>query len=189
MPDNKPAKADDLESVRIIVDALHSFKPDEQERILRWAREKVGLQAAPETPRLTASSPPRNPTEVARQGPQAPSIREFVAQKNPRSDNQFAAVVAYYYRFEAPEEQRKETITSDDLQDACRQAGRQRLKLSNKTLNNAHGNGLLDRAGDRGAFRINSVGENLVAMTLPGAARRRSYCADYSAASGGEAEP
>jgi hypothetical protein len=44
------------------------------------------------------------------------------------------------------------------------------LPYPNKTLNNAHGHGLLDRAGDRGAFRINSVGENLVAMTLPGGA-------------------
>ena len=37
------------------------------------------------------------------------------------------------------------------------------------TLNNAKNQGYLDSA-ERGAFQINSVGENLVAMTLPGGA-------------------
>jgi len=34
-------------------------------------------------------------------------------------------------------------------------------------LNNAQKLGLLDRGSDKGTFAINSVGENLVAMTLP----------------------
>jgi hypothetical protein len=37
----------------------------------------------------------------------------------------------------------------------------------NKTLNNAKGLGYLD-SPERGQFTINTVGENLVAMTLPG---------------------
>jgi len=171
MADSKPAKADDLESVRKIVAALQPFKLEEQERILRWAREKVGLEHPSDTQggvRTARPTPHPGMAEPPVPVPQVRSIRDFVAEKNPKSDNQFAAVVAYYYRFEAPEERRKESITSDDLQEACRQAGRPRLPYPNKTLNNAHGNGLLDRAGDRGAFRINSVGENLVAMTLPG---------------------
>ena len=34
-------------------------------------------------------------------------------------------------------------------------------------LNNAHTLGLLDRGAEKGTYSINSVGENLVAMTLP----------------------
>ncbi len=37
------AKQDDLEAVRAIVAALNSFDAKDQERILRWAREKLGL--------------------------------------------------------------------------------------------------------------------------------------------------
>jgi hypothetical protein len=80
---------------------------------------------------------------------------------------QFAATVAYYFAFEAPTEERKESITADDLQDACRQVGRHRLSSPIKTLLNAHASGLLDKAGERGAYKINTVGENLVAVTLP----------------------
>jgi hypothetical protein len=169
----KKSKDDDLDAVRTIVEALKPFKPDEQERIVRWAREKLGLASvAPSssdtTPTGPASTPSPRPQPPSPGAPQpTKNIRDFVAAKNPSSDNQFAAVAAYYYRFEAPEQERKDAITSDDLQEACRQAGRPRLAKPIKTLHNAHGMGLLDKA-ERGAFSINSVGENLVAMTLPG---------------------
>ena len=78
----------------------------------------------------------------------------------------FAAVVAYYHRFHAPEGERKTTINAEDLQDACRKADRERLTRQGQTLINAYHAGLLDRSG-RGEFGINSVGENLVAMALP----------------------
>src|SRR6185369_10584110 len=35
------------EAVRTVVATLESFKPEDQERIIRWAREKLGLSAAP----------------------------------------------------------------------------------------------------------------------------------------------
>jgi hypothetical protein len=163
-------KPDDLEAVRTIVTTLAPFDAKEQERILRWVREKIGL-AAEVPPAVAAYAPLPVADQRSTTGGQltALTIRDFVAQKSPRSDNQFAATVAYYYRFEAPQAQRKEFITADDLQEACRQAGRDRLPKPLSTLNNAHSVGLLDR-GERGQFTINAVGENLVAMTLPAGA-------------------
>lgn len=165
---------DDLEAVRILVETLQNFDGKDQERIIRWAREKIGL--APSMPQQSATTPPVEAANLeAQSGPTVVSskgggqdIKSFVNEKNPVSDNQFAAVVAYYYQFEAPQEEKKEAINSEDLQDACRKASRTRLASPLNTLNNAHKGGLLDRAGERGAFKINSVGENLVAMTLPG---------------------
>ena len=98
----------------------------------------------------------------------AQDIRSFFAAKNPRSDIQFAATVAYYYQFEAPPAERKTCINKDDLQEATRKTGRERLALPAQTLRNAHAQGLLDRGDETGTFCINTVGENLVAMTLPG---------------------
>jgi hypothetical protein len=34
---------DDLEAVRVVVETLQGFKEDEQQRIFRWAAEKLGL--------------------------------------------------------------------------------------------------------------------------------------------------
>lgn len=159
---------DDLEAVRKVVEAVQDFKPDEQQRILRWAIEKLGISVAtapthtmpPHTPGTPHSAPP-----LGSGG--ATDIKTFMAEKRPRNDVQYAAAVAYYYRFEAPEAEKKDAINKDDLQESTRKAGRERFTNPLQTLNNAHTLGLLDRAGEKGTFVINSVGENLVAMTLP----------------------
>jgi hypothetical protein len=171
-------KPDDLEAVRIIVDTLSAFDVTEQERILRWSREKLGLPTEAGNTSLNTLTPLRPPappdgTLASPSHRTAADIKSFIAEKVPSSDNQFAAAVAYYYRFEAPEAARKETITADDLQEACRLAGRSRIQKPAQTLINAHNGGLLDKAGDRGAYSISTVGENLVAMALPSATGKK----------------
>lgn len=95
------------------------------------------------------------------------SIRDFVNSKAPAKDMHFAATVAYYYQFEAPDEEKKALISSADLQEACRLVGRKRLVNPNQTLRNAHNAGLMDKGSAPGRYRVSTVGENLVAMTLP----------------------
>jgi hypothetical protein len=160
MPDPK----DDLAAVRTIAQALEGFDSKEQERIIRWVREKVGL--TPDTSLPTGASVTVSPAANA---PSATKdLKTFVAEKKPKSDNQFAATVAYFYRFVAPPEHRKDEITSNDLQEACRLVGRERLSVPGQTLRNAHQVGLLNKGNETGSFTINSVGENLVDVTLPG---------------------
>ena len=162
---------DDLDAVRTLVETLESFDSEDQKRIIRWAQEKLGICTI-STPMQTGPSitgtqiPQQEITHEIKSG-QPKNIKTFIDAKNPKSENQFAATVAYYYRFEAPEIERKDSITSEDLLEACRKANRTRIKNPGQTLRNAHGVGLLDKF-DRGSFTINSVGENLVAMTLPG---------------------
>lgn len=170
---------DDLEAVRLVTTALNGFSPEEQERILRWAREKIGLAPAARTlpdirtPQLPSPGVPPRPAEPAAQ-PQVlasgKDLKTFVTGKNPKNDVQFAATVAYFYRFESLPEQRKSEIDAAILQDASRLAGRERFKNPRVTLNNAKNLGLLDGGSEAGKFAINTVGENLVAMTLPGQA-------------------
>lgn len=162
------AQKDDLEAVKLVVQALEGFDPVDQERIIRWASEKIGLKATPAA--VTASPTPTVPTSA---NSHAQDIKSFMASKNPRSDNQFATAVAYYYKFEAPTSERKDTITAEDLQEACRQTGRKRLKSPGQTLINALHSGLLNKGGQRGTYLINTVGENLVAMALPGSQNKQ----------------
>lgn len=163
---NKP---DDLEAVRSIVATLEPFSDEEKERIIRWSREKLNLTLQVAT---AAEPTPHVATQVKHtESPQHASktqqdIKTFIDEKNPSSDMQFAATVAYYYAFEASESNKKDTISGDDLQEACRLAKRTRLTNPSQTLRNAAFNGLLDKVAD-GAYAINAVGENLVAMTLP----------------------
>jgi hypothetical protein len=169
------APKDDLDAVRTVVEAIKDFKSDEQQRIFRWVAEKLGLpqpfgpsvHTPPAAPAAAGATPPVAPHHQ----PPAPAgidIKSFIANKKPRSDVQFAAAVAYYYRFEAPQAERKDAINKDDLQEAARKANRDRFANPLKTLQNAHQLGMLDKGSEKATFTINSVGENLVAMTLPG---------------------
>src|SRR5581483_5086786 len=142
---------DDLAAVRTIAEALTGFDPKEQERILRWVREKVGLTVAPPD----TSLPTGSPLVVSMTGHGAPTssatdLKSFFLDKKPKNDVQFAATVAYYYRFVAPTEHRKDEITANDLQEACRLVGRERFSVPGQTLRNAHNLGLLNKGGEAG---------------------------------------
>jgi hypothetical protein len=174
MAAKEKAAVDEYEVLRSIVQALEGLPAQDQERVLRWTREKLGLSSvgsAPAPSRLAAGenkplSGPMPATGAAAGAVQ--DIRTFIERKRPVSDVHFAASVAYYYQFEAPENVKRDSITAEDLQDACRTAGRDRLHKPAQTLVNAYNQGFLEKAGDRGSYRVSTVGENLVAIALPG---------------------
>lgn len=161
--------ADDFEAVRLVIEALEPFDTKERERIIRWAAEKLGMHGAPAFTSSQSGFPPPAPASAQATAGAASQrdIKSFVLQKNPRSDNQMAAVVAYYHHFEAPPQERKDWISKEDLIDACRKSDRKRPQRPEQVLVNTYHAGLLDRAGSPGQYRLNSVGENLVAMVLP----------------------
>jgi hypothetical protein len=167
----------DFDAAKSIYEELRALDKERQNRILRWVAESLGLSPSvgqQDSPTVFPASGTQQKQEYARPAvsPNSPSdrvpdIKTFVHTKNPSSDIQFATVVAYYYRFEVKEVDRKDSINSEILQDASRTAGWRRFGKPLATLNNAKKQGYLDSA-ERGSFKINNVGENLVAMTLPG---------------------
>jgi hypothetical protein len=174
---NRMTSGNDFEIGKAVADKLKGIEKERQQRILRWVAESLGLdfgvapaaeRRAGETAGITAlaTTQQANAHLLQRQHERV-DIKSFVDSKKPKSDVQFAAVVGYYYRFEAPAETRTDSIDAEVLRDAARLAGRRRPPKPLATLNNAKTLGYLD-SSERGKFRINSVGENLVAMTLPG---------------------
>jgi len=163
---------DDFDIAKAIASQVKDLSAERKERIFRWVAESIGLAslasrpapAAPAHPAAPFSPPPENPPSGKGGGR---DIKTFIASKEPKGDTQFAAAVAYYYRFEAPTGQQRETINAEVLQESTRLAGRSRFSNPLSTLNNAKRSGYLD-SGSPGEFAINNVGENLVAMTLPG---------------------
>ena len=147
---------DEFDAVREVVKALEKFGPEDQQRILRWAAEKLGINAlSPQTPsvwsRDNLTAQVAEPSSHLSSG--ATNIKSFVELKKPKNDRQFATVVAYYYRFEAPTGEQKEAITKDDLVDVCRKANHDRPPVPNQTLLNAVNAGLLDKVG-KGLFSV-----------------------------------
>lgn len=159
-----------LDAAQKIVIELKGLTSEQQSLALKFVAETLGL------PLLHAASAPpisqMHPPALA--APLPPSsadhstdIRAFTALKAPKSDRQFAAVVAYFYQFEAKPNDRRETIDAETMKEAARLAGRPQVARWAMTLTNAKNAGYLDAAGS-GKFKLSSVGENLVAITLPG---------------------
>ncbi|MDR4495928.1 MAG: hypothetical protein R3B74_16235 [Nitrospirales bacterium] len=164
-------KTTHFDAAKVIVETLQELDKTAQALAMRFAAETLGLQSA-SIPQSSRPSPMPTPASSLLPGSaggttHSMDIKQFTATKAPKSDQQFAAVVAYFYCFEAPEAQRKETIDADSLLEAARLAGRKRPRNARHTLNNAKNAGYLDVV-TTGKYRINSVGENLVAMALPG---------------------
>jgi hypothetical protein len=170
---SKPS--DVFDAARQVAEILEPFENTDRERIVRWAREQVGMVAPlAEAPRIAVATAVALPPATASPSDQPKDIRSFIAAKNPKNDTQLAAVVAYYNRFVSPD--RKDTLTKQDLVDACRLAVRRQPKSVAQTLVNAYAAGVFDKV-DRGHYTLNSVGENLVAISLP----ERDGSAEFSA--------
>ena len=159
-----------LEAAQKIVADLEGLTNEQRFLAVKFAMETLGVQlpaaAGPVAPPQGHSAPAILHANTVTPAQRA-DIKSFTTAKAPKSDQQFAAVVAYYYQFEAPEGIRKSSIDAVTMKEAARQAGRKQVNDWNMTLNNALRSGYLDKA-DRGTFTLNSVGENLVAITLPG---------------------
>lgn len=163
-------KTTHFDAAKVIVETLQGLDKTSQVLAMRFAAETLGLQSASITQTTAPSVTPISTSALppgSEKTTHLTDIKLFTATKAPKSDLQFAAVVAYFYRFEAPEAQRKDTIDADSLLEAARLAGRKRPGNPRFTLNNAKNAGYLDVV-TTGKYRINSVGENLVAMALPG---------------------
>lgn len=162
-----------LDAAQKIVAELTGMKREHQSLAIRFAVETLGLDASglstPHPPRSAVQ--PHEPVAQRAQGQDnavhSTNIRSFTEMKDPKSDRQFTAVVAYFYQFEAKPDERRDTIDSDVMKEAARLANWPQVARWSMTLTNAKNAGYLDAAGN-GQFKLSSVGENLVAITLPG---------------------
>lgn len=168
---------DDLDAVREIADTLKDFDSADRKRIIRWVMEKLGDTTSNIklgiTPHIVQESTVANKSPL-QETSNPVDIKMFIEDKAPKSANQLAAVIAYYYAFEAPKGKRKDSIGSADLLEAIRQSRRRRPGRPLQALINAKNVGLLDPSGEKGKFKVSSVGENLVAMVLPNQSSKKS---------------
>jgi hypothetical protein len=93
-------------------------------------------------------------------------IRTLKETKQPNTVNEMACLVAYYIEYLAPAAERMAQITSADVDKYFKQAGYPLPSAIKQVLQNAKVAGYFDSAGG-GGFKLNPVGYNLVAHTLP----------------------
>lgn len=93
-------------------------------------------------------------------------IRSLKAEKDPESAIEMACVVAFYLLHNAPPSERKESVTIGDMNKYFIQANYPLPKQIKDLLVHAKKSGYFDSLG-QGEYRLNAVGHNLVAHSLP----------------------
>lgn len=168
---------DDVKAISALIAALKPLDPESRVRVLEFVLKKLGISLS--TQHAPSSQNPSHDNDAPAR-PAAPSrkptlsdfhdIRSFAAEKNPKTVNERVAVVGYYLGHLAPEAERRDYIVADDIRTYFIQAGFELPTAAPQmTLVNAKNAGYLN-VSERGQYKLNAVGHNLVAHKLPSGA-------------------
>lgn len=99
-------------------------------------------------------------------------IKTLKNEKQPGTAIEMACIVGYYLQNVAQGDERKAAIKGEDVDKYFRQAGYPLPKAKGQLLVDAKSSGYFDSAGV-GAYKLNAVGYNLVAHSLPRGAKAK----------------
>lgn len=164
--------AEELMAIKAVADALSPLSAASRRHVIAYVTEALGVPAMVEVgltqpvasePRLAAAAPDMDATGAT----ELPiDIRSLKEQKEPRSANEMAALVAYYVSELLPPDEQRTVITAADIEKYFKQASYRLPGRVAQTLPDAARAGYFD-AVDRGQYRLNPVGYNLVAHGMP----------------------
>lgn len=156
----------ELKAINAMVAALSPLKEEQRLRAIEYVLRRFnavtlqGPQVAPTSSGLYV--PPPTPSAPYSSGaPPMADIRTLREQKDPKSANEMATLVAYYLSEQAPLADRKGEISTADVERYFKIAGFKLPADARFTLANARNAGYLDSAGS-GQYKLNPVGYNLV---------------------------
>jgi hypothetical protein len=155
-----------------IVEALQSIDETSRPTVLATVCAHLGIPAAaavamkPSMPATVATSLQALPQHTTQAVPAPVDIRTLKSQKQPSTAQQMACLVAYYLQDIAPENERKATISADDLDKYFKQAGYKLPKKMDQVLPDSKKTGYFESVA-RGDYRLTAVGYNLVVHNLP----------------------
>lgn len=162
----------EIEAIKSVLSALEPLQPDVRKNVLEYVLKRLNISVSKSSSGSAQEIPeddleiPATPAVATGRSRGATHIKALKEQKNPKSANEMAALVAYYLSEVAPAAERKDTITSNDIKTYFKIADFPLPKVLRMTLGNAKSAGYLDSTGDN-EYKLNPVGYNLVVHNLP----------------------
>jgi hypothetical protein len=161
---------DGVEAITTVMGALKPLDAKTRLNVLDYVTKQLGIEIERSAASPVSPLQPLPPAPVSGMAPQTPDtdIRTFAAAKQPQTLNEKVAVVAYFLAHLSPAAERRDYITPDDIKPYFIQANFEfPTGPMSMALTNAKNAGYLN-ALERGQYKLNSVGHNLVAHKLPG---------------------
>jgi hypothetical protein len=152
----------ELVAIGSIIDLLLPLDQEQRGRVLEYVLKRLDM--------ATVRAPSSVPQEVVSSSVTSPGsvvdIRTLTVEKQPRSAIEMAAVIGYYISELAPASERSDTINADTIRRYFKMAGFPMPSALRNVLPTAASAGYFESV-DRGAYRLNPVGYNLVVHKLP----------------------
>jgi hypothetical protein len=153
------------EALDAVIEALEGLNDQDRAIAMRAAYEHFGI-TAPFTAEGLVTSTQLDATSIPQLQKQVIDIRTLKEMKNPSSAIEMACVVAYYLENHAPPQEQRMEIKTKDIETYFVQADFPPPKVPKQVLVDAKAAGYFYSAG-RGSYKLNPVGHNLVAHSLP----------------------
>jgi len=174
----KNEQDEELAAIQLIIQAMTPLDAEAKNRVLGYVLQRLNLALPSKAGRPLTPSPAADQDQAATSEQlvsmqQITDIRSFKEQKNPHSANEMTALVAFYLAELAPAAERKEEISAIEIEKYFKQGGYPLPAVTRMALSNAKNAGYLDAGSDRGLYKLNPVGHNLIAHNLPSAETER----------------
>ncbi len=164
----------EIEAIGILLKALLPLDSKARQAVLDYVMRRLEILPTGQGGVMLPDSsllPPGEKLSTLRDQTEQVHIKDLVSDKKPKSAIEMAALVAYYLSHKAPQNERKQTISTKDIETYFKIGD---FRLPNKpkfTLVNTKIAGYLDAVGD-GEYKLNPVGYNLVVHSMPRTSER-----------------
>ena len=161
----------EIEAIKAVLSALQPLDGGARASVLDYVVKRLAIEvAAGASPAAGVADNAQGFAPLSGQpeppGAGAVHIETLKKEKSPRSANEMAALVAYYFSHVAPPDKRKKTVNTQDIETYFKIASFPLPQQLRVTLPNAKAAGYFDLAGE-GEYKLNAVGHNLVAHSMP----------------------
>ncbi|SRR5712691_5366365 len=156
-------KDKELAAIGSVIALLLPLDEGQRSRVLEYVLKRLDM-ATVRAPAGAAQEMPSSATAPSTRS--VVDIRTLTAEKQPRSANEMAALIGYYVSELAPEGERSDTVNAETIRRYFKMAAFPIPSAVRNVLPNATAAGYFENV-NRGEYRLNPVGYNLVVHRLP----------------------
>jgi len=158
----------EVEAIRTVSSALQPLDDLGKQRVIDYVLKRFGLMASQLMPPIQVPSIPKSAQDFLAETSlsEITHIRQLKELKKPKTAIEMAALVAYFLSDLAPQNERKSTVTTKDMETYFKIANYRLPTALQQLLGNAKNAGYFDLVRT-GEYKLNAVGYNLVVHNLP----------------------
>lgn len=158
----------ELKAIETLLETLTPLTPHVRDSVIEYVFKRLQISNPGKVERVPEMpiAPPLAAITQPKHSPHPTDILSLKEAKEPKSGVEMVVVMAFYLAHCAPEGEARDYISSEDIKKYFLQAQFELPKAPAQTLVNAKNAGYLDPI-EKGQYRLNSVGHNLVNHKMP----------------------